>query len=178
MLNKIFNGDCLELLKDVPNNSIDFVIGDLPYGLTNCAWDKKIDLQKLWAEINRVTKFNAAMAFFSCGKFLIELAASNLKNYRYKIVWEKNLACGFLNANKMPLRAHEDILIFYRKLPTYNPQFTKGKPYIRVCGSKSSRCYGKKKPARQKVTVNAFRQIFSKVMSTTADTKQANRLIC
>ena len=85
------------------------------------------------------------MAFFSCGKFLIELAYSNLKNYRYKIVWQKNLACGFLNSHKMPLRAHEDILIFYRKLPTYNPQFSPGKPYSRTSAKNEGRVYAKKK---------------------------------
>ena len=121
-LNKIYNGDCLELIKEIPAGSIDFVCTDLPYGITNCDFDVKIDLKKFWEEIHRVTKLNAAVALFAKGKFLIELAASNLKEYRYKWGWEKNLATGFLNAAKMPLCAHEDILIFYRKLPTYNPQ--------------------------------------------------------
>ena len=84
-------------------------------------YDKKIPFEPMWEQFKRVTKENAAIALFAKGKFLIELAYSNLKMYRYKWVWQKNLATGFLNAKKMPLCAHEDILIFYRKLPTYNP---------------------------------------------------------
>lgn len=133
MLNLIFNEDCLEGMKRIPDNSVDFVLTDLPYGITNCDFDVKIDLQKFWEQINRVTKFNAAVALFAKGKFLIELASSNFKFYRYKWVWQKNLATGFLNSKKMPLCAHEDILLFYKKLPTYNPQFTKGKPYVKKC---------------------------------------------
>jgi len=144
---QIFNEDCLEGMKNIPDGTIDFVLCDLPYGITNCAFDVKIDLQKFWKEIFRVTKLNAACAMFAKGKFLIELANSNFKYYRYKWVWHKNLATGFLNAKKMPLCAHEDILIFYRKLPTYNPQFTPGKPYKRISPHWSNNyragiCYG------------------------------------
>ncbi len=121
-LSKLYLGDCLELMREIPTGTVDFICADLPYGITNCAWDRRIDLGRMWQEFLRVGKENAAIALFAAGKFLIELAASNLKMYRYKWVWEKNLAVGFLNAKKMPLRAHEDILIFYRKLPTYNPQ--------------------------------------------------------
>jgi len=141
-LNKIYQGDCLELMKNIPDGAVDFVLCDLPYGITNCSFDIKIDLQKFWTEIFRVTKFNAACAMFAKGKFLIELANSNFKYYRYKWVWHKNLATGFLNAKKMPLCAHEDILIFYRKLPTYNPQFTTGKKY-RAKYTSNSKNYGK-----------------------------------
>ena len=140
--NSIYQGDCLELMKNIPDGAVDFVLCNLPYGITNCSFDIKIDLQKFWSEIFRVTKFNAACAMFAKGKFLIELANSNFKYYRYKWVWHKNLAVGFLNAKKMPLCAHEDILIFYRKLPTYNPQFTKGKPYLSKYTSNSQN-YGK-----------------------------------
>lgn len=115
MYNQIYNIDCLEGMRSIPDGSIDFVLCDLPFGMTDCDWDKKIDLKKFWTEINRVTKINAACAMFANGKFLIELAASNLNNYRYKFVWEKSLKVGFLNAKKMPLKKHEDILIFYRK---------------------------------------------------------------
>ena len=141
--NSIYQGDCLELMKNIPDGAVDFVLCDLPYGITNCSFDIKIDLQKFWSEIFRVTKFNAACAMFAKGKFLIELANSNLKYYRYKWVWHKNLAVGFLNAKKMPLCAHEDILIFYRHLPTYNPQFTQGKPYVRIRKNHSAINYGK-----------------------------------
>ena len=139
----IKQGDCLELMTEIPDGSVDFVLTDLPFGITNCDFDVKIDLKRFWEQINRVTKFNAAVALFAKGKFLIELASSNLKFYRYKWVWQKNLAVGFLNAKKMPLCAHEDILMFYRKLPTYNPQFTKGKPYKKKLFSSGTRNYGK-----------------------------------
>ena len=130
MFNQIYNCDCLEGMKKIPDGSVDFILSDLPFQMTDCHWDKKIPFEPMWKEFYRVAKKNAAMALFANGKFLIELAASNLKDYRYKIVWLKNLATGFLNAKKMPLKCHEDVLIFYRQLPTYNPQFTQGKPYI------------------------------------------------
>lgn len=116
-------------MKDIPAGSVDLICTDLPFGITSCPFDKRIPFEPMWEQFLRVTKENAAILLFAAGKFLIELAASNLKHYRMKWVWEKSLAVGFLNSKKMPLRAHEDILVFYRKLPTYNPQFTRGKPY-------------------------------------------------
>lgn len=139
----IKQGDCLDLMKEIPSGSVDFICADLPFAMTDCDWDVRIPFEPMWAEFKRVIKQNAAIALFANGKFLIELAASNLKMYRYKIVWLKNLATGFLNAKKMPLKAHEDILIFYQKLPTYNPQFTQGKPY------KSIHRRNKKSPYRE-----------------------------
>ena len=127
----IKQGDCLELMKEIPPGSVDLILTDLPFGITSCSFDKRIPFEPLWREFHRVAKENAAILLFAASKFLIELAASNLKYYRYKIVWEKLIAVGFYNANKMPLRAHEDILVFYKKLPTYNPQFTKGEAYHR-----------------------------------------------
>lgn len=119
-------GDCLELLKTVSDGSVSLVIADLPYGITDAKWDKKIPLKPLWAELNRVAKPNAAFLFFGVSKFTIEIAASNLKNYRYRWVWEKTRPCSFLLAKKLPLRYTEDILVFYRELPTYNPQMRIG----------------------------------------------------
>ena len=124
----IKQGNCLELLKDVPNSCIDFILTDLPFGTTECFWDKKIPLEPLWIQLNRVTKRNAAMIFFSQLPFACDLINSNRKNFRYEWIWEKPLASGHLNSNKMPLKAHENILVFYQALPTYNPQFTQGKP--------------------------------------------------
>lgn len=141
--NAIYQGDCLELMKEIPDGSVDFVLTDLPYGTTNCHFDKKIDLEKFWVQIKRVIKFNAAIALFSQMPFGAELIMSNRKMFRYEWIWEKNLACGFLNANKMPLRAHENILIFYQKLPTYNPQFSKGKSYYRTPSNVASKNYNK-----------------------------------
>ena len=124
----IKQGDCLEFMKEIPDGSVDMILTDLPYGITDAPFDKRIPFEPMWKEFYRVAKKKAAMALFANGKFLIELAASNLKDYRYKWVWHKNLGTGFLNAKKMPLKCHEDILIFYRTLPTYNPQKWKGKP--------------------------------------------------
>ncbi|MBR6712248.1 MAG: site-specific DNA-methyltransferase [Selenomonadaceae bacterium] len=127
---QIYNEDCLKGMKKIPDGSVDMILTDLPYGITNAPFDRRIPFAPMWEQFNRVTKKNAAVALFANGKFLIELAASNLHDYRYKWVWHKNLGVGFLNAKKMPLKIHEDILIFYRQLPTYNPQFTQGKPYV------------------------------------------------
>lgn len=125
----IYNEDCLVGMNRIPDASVDLILTDLPYGITDCAFDKRLPFEPLWKQFWRVAKPNAAVVLFSVGKFTIELAYSQLKYYRYEWIWQKNLAVGFLNAKKMPLRAHENILVFYRKLPTYNPQFTKGKPY-------------------------------------------------
>ena len=125
----IKHGDCLELMKEIPDGSVDMILTDLPFGITDAPFDIRLPFEPLWKEFYRVTKKNAAMALFANGKFLIELAASNLKHYRYKWVWQKSLAVGFLNAKKMPLKAHEDILIFYQQLPTYNPIFWHSVPY-------------------------------------------------
>lgn len=128
---QIYNEDCLEGMKKIPDGSVDMVLCDPPFNITDCEFDKALPLPLLWEQVLRVTKNNAAMLFFTIGKFTIEFAASQLKLYRYEWIWRKNLATGFLNAKKMPLRAHENILVFYRKLPTYNPQFWKDKPYTK-----------------------------------------------
>ena len=145
----IKQGDCLELMKEIPDGSVDLILTDLPFGITDCAFDKRIPFEPMWKEFYRVTKLNAAICLFAASKFLIELAMSNLKDYRMKWVWEKSLGVGFLNAKKMPLRCHEDILVFYRKLPTYNPQFTKGKPYCKINTPKDTN-YGLKPPTESR----------------------------
>ncbi|MBQ6758017.1 MAG: site-specific DNA-methyltransferase [Selenomonadaceae bacterium] len=125
----IYNGDCLELLKELPDGSVDMILDDLPYGTTDCAFDRRLPFEPMWEEFLRVTKHNAAIVLFSQMPFGAELIMSQRKLFRYEWIWEKSLGVGFLNAKKMPLRCHENILVFYRQLPTYNPQFTKGKPY-------------------------------------------------
>ena len=123
-------GDCLELMKDIPDNSIDMILCDLPYGTTTNKWDSIIPLDKLWNEYERIIKDNGAIVLFSQMPFTIELVHSNFKLFRYEWIWEKENATGFLNAKKMPLKIHENILVFYKKLPTYNPQMRTGfKPY-------------------------------------------------
>lgn len=135
-INKVYLGDCLEVMREIPSESIDMVLCDLPYGKTKNRWDSEIDLEKLWIEYNRITKENSAIVLFGQDKFSAKLMMSNEKNHRYNLIWDKgNRGSGFLNAKKMPLRNHEDILVFYRKLPTYNPQFSEGDP-LHGMGSK------------------------------------------
>ena len=116
----LINGDCLEVMKTLEDNSIDLVFCDLPYGQTSCSWDIKIDLEKFWKELNRITKETTPIFFTTTTKFGVELIMSNPKNFRYDIVWVKSASCGFMNAKKMPLRKHEMIYVFYRKLPFYD----------------------------------------------------------
>lgn len=121
---KLYQGDCFEWLKTLPDASVDFICTDMPYGITDAPWDCKVDLQALWAELKRIAKPAAAYAMFGSGKFGISLGHSNFKSYRYRYVWDKSMSnpTGFLNANRRPLTASEDILVFYEKQPTYNPQ--------------------------------------------------------
>ena len=121
-------GDCLELMKDIPDKSIDMILCDLPYGVTQNKKDIIIPFDKLWKHYERIIKDNGAILLFGQGAFYVDLVNSNRKLFRYDLVWDKQLTSGFLNAKRMPLRQHEQIAVFYKKLPTYNPQFTQGKP--------------------------------------------------
>ena len=129
---KLLCGNCLEIMKYIPDNSIDLIITDLPYSSTRNEWDKPVDLELLWKEYNRITKDTTPVILFSAMPFTVDLINSNRKNFRYEIIWRKNIATGFLNANRMPLKAHENLLVFYRKLPVYNPQKFQGIPYIKT----------------------------------------------
>ena len=121
--NNLLYGDCLELMpKYVKDKSIDLILCDLPYGTTKCKWDSVIDLPKLWKEYERIIKDNGVILLFAQTPFDKVLGASNLNLLRYEWIWEKTQATGHLNAKKMPMKAHENILVFYKKLPTYNPQ--------------------------------------------------------
>ena len=135
-------------MKDIPNGSIDMILCDLPYGTTACKWDNVIPFEPLWAQYNRIIKENGAIVLFSQMPFTAKLTDSNIKHFRYEWVWQKEKGTGFLNANKMPLKIHENILVFYKKLPTYNPQMRTGfAPYIdkRKKKRKHSRIYGEQK---------------------------------
>lgn len=124
---KLYQGDCLEVMKDIPDESIDMILCDLPYGITaRNKWDIVIPFNKLWEQYNRVIKNNGAIVLFGSGMFTSSLMQSNPKMWRYNLIWHKTTPTGFLNANRMPLRAHEDIVVFYKSLPIYNPQKTKG----------------------------------------------------
>lgn len=129
IINQLFEGDCLKYLKQFPDNSIDMVLCDLPYGTTQNKWDSVIPLSKLWKEYERVVKDNGAIVLTSQGLFTAQLMMSNPKMFKYKWIWEKSKPTNFLNAKKQPLRKYEDVCVFYKKQPTYNPQMTKGEPY-------------------------------------------------
>ena len=131
---KLEKGNCLELMKDLEAKSVDMICCDLPYGTTANEWDTVIPFGPLWEQYDRVIKDNGAIVLFSqlpFGSKLIESAPKSLP-FRHEWIWEKTRATGFLNAHRVPLRAHENILVFYKHLPTYNPQFTTGKPYKSV----------------------------------------------
>lgn len=126
-LDNIYNEDCLEGMKRIPDGTVDAIICDLPYGVLNkgnkhAKWDSVIPFEPLWKEYKRVTKPNAPIVLFGQGMFTARLMMSQLNMWRYNLIWDKARATGFLNANRMPLRYHEDICVFYDKLPVYNPQ--------------------------------------------------------
>ena len=121
-------GDCLELMKEMGNKSVDLILCDLPYGVTQNKKDKVINLKLLWLEYKRVIKDRGIIILTTQQPFTTDLINSERKLFRYDLIWNKELISGFLNANRQPLRVHESILIFYKKLGTYNPQFEIGKP--------------------------------------------------
>ena len=126
---ELIQGDCLEVMKNIPSASVDMILCDLPYGTTRNKWDTCLNMGKLWEQYKRIIKDNGAIVLFSQMPFTAALVMSNPKMFRYEWIAEKSLATGFLNAKRMPMKAHENILVFYKKLPTYNAQMTKGKPY-------------------------------------------------
>lgn len=136
---ELYNGDCLEVMKQIPDHSIDMILCDLPYGTTKNTWDSIIPLDKLWQQYKRVVKNNGAIALFAQTPFDKVLGASNLDMLKYEWIWVKDNGTGFLNAKKMPLKIHENILVFYSSPPKYNPQMRTGfKPYSQKSGKASS----------------------------------------
>lgn len=125
-INEVYLGDCLELMSDIADKSIDLIITDPPYGSTKCRWDSVLDLESLWRQYRRIIKDNGAVIMTAQTPFDKVLGCSNLEMLRYEWVWEKTMATGHFNARKMPLKAHENVLVFYKNLPTYNPQKTQG----------------------------------------------------
>lgn len=128
-INNVFEGDCLEIMKQLPDKSIDMVLCDLPYGTTQNKWDSVIPLGELWQQYRRIVKDDGAIVLTSQGLFTAELMVSNPKMFRYKWIWEKSKSTNFLNAKKQPLRKHEDVCVFYRRQPVYHPQMIDGEPY-------------------------------------------------
>ena len=118
----LYNGDCLEIMKNISDKSVDMILCDLPYGTTQCKWDVVIPFEPLWVQYNRVIKDNGAIVLFGSEPFSSKLRISNLRMYKYDWIWKKTKAQGFLNSKKMPLKDYENICVFYKRLPVYNPQ--------------------------------------------------------
>jgi len=128
---RLFKGDCINVMKSIPDSSVDMILCDLPYGTTQNKWDSVIPFNSLWKEYDRIIKDNGAIVLFGQGLFSSRLVCSNEKMFRYRLIWEKTKAGGFLNVRRMPMQSHEELNVFYKKLPTYNPQMFEGEPYKR-----------------------------------------------
>jgi site-specific DNA-methyltransferase (adenine-specific) len=173
----LMQGDCLEWTKDIPDGSVDMVLADPPYGTTACKWDTVIDLPLMWEQLNRVIKPNGAIVMTASQPFTSALVMSNPNKFRYSLVWDKvNKYTGALNANKMPLRRHEDILVFYEKLPTYNKQMREGLPYssTQTTGHGIHTQYGKNTEAR--ITINEGGRNPCSVIEIKGDIKKGHGL--
>lgn len=129
MVNQLYEADCLECMKDIPDGTIDMILCDLPYGMTQNQWDCYLPLDLLWEQYTRIIKTNGAIVLTSQGLFTAKLILSQPKLYKYKWIWEKSKPTNFLNAKKQPLRKYEDVCVFYKKQPIYNPQMISGEPY-------------------------------------------------
>ena len=146
-------GDCLELMKDIPDGSIDAIIADLPYGTTDKnEWDKTLDLDVLFKHYDRIIKDNGIILLYAQQPFASDLINAYRKYFRYEIIWEKTKPVGFFNAKKMPLRSHENILVFYKRLPKYNPT-------LEDCNKKVKRpdesgVYGTRRSRNNEYTMN------------------------
>lgn len=160
-LNKLYCGDCFRLMQDIPDKSIDMILSDPPYACLNkfnkdARWDKEIDPQELWKQYERIIKDDGAILLFGQGMFAAKLIMSNPRLYKFDIVWNKVRKTGFLNAKKMPMRQHEQILVFYKKLPTNNPQMVKCEPHQRNhnrgSGNETNRTYGNYGKAERIIT--------------------------
>lgn len=150
MKTELFQGDCLDIMKKIPDKSIDMILCDLPYGVTQNKWDKVIPFDKLWEQYNRILKENGAAVLFSQMPFTAELVHSNLANFKYMWIWYKHYTRGFLNAKKQPLRTTENICVFYKKQCTYNPKMRTGILRTKGHSSKQRGCYGKYKASNTK----------------------------
>ena len=146
--NIIYHGDCIEGMKILPDNSVDMVLTDPPYGTTCNKWDTVVDMDAFWKEIKRVTKKNSAILIFTQMPFTATVVMSNPKMFRYEWICEKANATGFLNARRMPMKCHENVLVFYGKLPVYHPIMEHGKPYRRGMEDKNSSNYNAVKRLR------------------------------
>ncbi|MDQ0107446.1 site-specific DNA-methyltransferase (adenine-specific)/modification methylase [Chitinophaga terrae (ex Kim and Jung 2007)] len=146
-LNRVLQGDCLKILPAIPDKSIDLILCDPPYGQTNNPWDKIIDLNQLWSHYKRIIKDRGCIILTAQGLFTAKVIISNPEMFKFKIIWIKSRATNFLNARKQPLRKHEDICVFYKKQPVYNPQKKIGLPYNKGWRKHQTGSYGEMKPS-------------------------------
>lgn len=126
---KLYNGDCLKEMNNIEDNSVDMVLCDLPYGTTKCEWDTVIDFMELWNCYNRILKQNSTVVLFASGLFTYQVYQSNVKDYKYKLIWKKNVPTGMTSSKYRPMKYYEEMLIFQKGNPTYNPQM---KPRVGV----------------------------------------------
>lgn len=147
----LMQGDCLERMKEIPDSTVDAVICDPPYGTTSCKWDSIIPLEPMWEQLKRVIKPNGAIVMTACQPFTSILVCSNLKMFKYDWVWRKPKGTGHLNAKRMPMRDKEDIVVFYAKQPTYNPQWGVGTPYSKFRSGKSGKPAKPAKPIESSI---------------------------
>lgn len=150
---KLYKGDCLEVMKTIPNGSIDAIITDPPYGTTACKWDSVIDFELMWEQLNRIIKHNGAIVLFGSEPFSSALRMSNIKNYKYDWVWEKERGSNFATLKYQPFKKHEIISLFSNKPHIYNPQMRVGKPYTCKQGGKGA-IFNKGTAEKQIITVN------------------------
>lgn len=151
--NKIYHGDCLQLMREIPSQSVDLILSDPPYGTLNknnpdAQWDKEVSLPSLWGQYKRIIKPNGAILLFGQGVFAAKLIMSNPSWFKFDFVWDKVCKSNFLNCKKMPMRQHEQVLVFYDRPPTYNPQMVYAGPHQRnhsrgkQDGKQTNTCYG------------------------------------
>lgn len=162
----IYNEDCMQGMERIADGSIDAVITDLPYGVLNrsnrsARWDKPLPFEPLWEHYLRITKPNSPIILFGQGKFTASLIMSCPELWRYNLVWQKDRVSGHLNANRMPLRQHEDIVVFYRKMPVYHPQMRPCEPSERNHSRRdpvvfTNRCYGNMKAVPVRIADNKY----------------------
>lgn len=162
----IYNMDCIEGMKLMADGSVDAVIADMPYGVLNknngaAHWDRQIPFDALWEQYRRITKPESPIILFAQGIFSARLMLSQPKMWRYNLVWQKDRVTGHLNANRMPLRQHEDILVFYDRQPVYHPQMTPCPPERRNHGRRkteglTNRCYGVSKPVQVRIADDKY----------------------
>lgn len=141
----LIQGDCLEVMKSIPDGSVDAIITDPPYGTTACKWDAIISFELMWEQLKRIVKDNGVIVLFGSQPFTSALVMSNPKMFKYQWIWEKSKASGYLNSKKRPMVSHEDIAIFCKSTPVYYPQMTKGDPYNKGTALRNTNVYGNQK---------------------------------